>query len=158
MKKDKAIQALREKSSRITYTFGKDNLPDVIRVYGYAEAGKEEPFIDIEMAQFKRTVLNLPEDEVFVIGRAQNADYRMCNYENNLFSRIHVVLLRNGNKVHLVDCSQNRATEAFFIKEAPESGLTPCKPLDCPTPWVIPGAHATYHAPKRKKNPWWKLW
>lgn len=112
MKKETAQKMLGDKQNYITYEFGCNSLPDVIRVFGYAPRGEEAPYIDIPKEKFAN-VIEQAEDEVFVIGRAANADYQMCAYENNLFSRIHVILQKKEDKVLLIDCSWNKATIAL---------------------------------------------
>ena len=58
----------------------------------------ERPFIDVDLAGYRHSFANMSACEVFTIGRADDADLTVQDYEDTSISRVHVIAFKKDDE------------------------------------------------------------
>lgn len=78
---------------------GELNLP-VVRIMRDPKLVKtERPYIDVDLAGYRHSLLGMDHDSVFTIGRAEHSDVQVQDYEDTSISRVHVVVFKKDDEL-----------------------------------------------------------
>lgn len=73
------------------------NLP-VVRIMRDPNLVKtERPYIDVDLAGYRHSLTGMGTTEVFTIGRADDADVSVQDYEDTSISRVHVIAFKKSS-------------------------------------------------------------
>lgn len=59
----------------------------------------ERPFIDVDLAGYRHSLAGMSASEGFTIGRADDADAQVQDYEDTSISRIHVIVFKKEGQI-----------------------------------------------------------